>query len=464
MESKRTLISQHLDKSVSDSNYQPVTSEGTNPPILPAATQRFDTIDALRGFSILAVVLLHTWLRLYFAGYDIRRPSLPHMVARLIFFNGGNGVTVFFAISGFLITLTSLRRFGSLSAMRAPVFYRIRFARIAPLLVFIVTVLSALALAHVEGFQFSHKGAPLWRAVVSAFTFHLNWLEARFGYLPANWDVMWSLSVEEVFYLLFPVFCVALLRFRRGMIPFIAVLLALVAMGPFARTVWSTNPIWLEKSYLGGMDGIALGCLTALLTHYFATRQAGLWPATHRRSLLFLQIAGATVIAVIACGPDWLWKLFPTKADFYGTLLAMGACLVMMASVLRQAGGHSRSPSRIAAPIRWYGRHSYEVYLTHEFIVIWGVLLFARYHPNTNPKPGGLALHQLSLLQMAAWIVGILVLTAPLGWLTATLFSEPMNRRLRRARPPRTPSSLPHLYIEPVSEYGQEIRVSRSNR
>ena len=49
------------------------------------------------------------------AGYDIRRPALPDMVSHLFFFNGGNGVTVFFAISGFLITLTSLRRFGSLS-------------------------------------------------------------------------------------------------------------------------------------------------------------------------------------------------------------------------------------------------------------------------------------------------------------------------------------------------------------
>jgi peptidoglycan/LPS O-acetylase OafA/YrhL len=247
-----------------------------NRPILPAATQPFDTSDVLRGFSILAVVLLHTWLRFFLAGYDIRRPSLPHMAFHLIFLNGGNGVTVFFAVSGFLITLTSLRRFGSLSAMRASVFYRIRFARIAPLLVLIVAILSALALAHVEGFQFSPKNAALSRAIVSAFTFHLNWLEARFGYLPANWDVMWSLSVEEMFYIFFPIFCVVLLRFRRGMIPFIAFLLALVAMGPFARGVWSTNPIWLEKSYLGGMDGIALGCLTALLTHYFASRETGL--------------------------------------------------------------------------------------------------------------------------------------------------------------------------------------------
>jgi peptidoglycan/LPS O-acetylase OafA/YrhL len=408
----------------------------TKPPVLPAATQRFDTIDVLRGFSILTVVLLHTWIRLYFAGYDIRRSSLPHMVTRLIFFNGGNGVTVFFAISGFLITLTSLRRFGSLSTMRASVFYRIRFARIAPLLALTVAVLSALALAHVEGFQFSHQRAPLWRAVVSAFTFHLNWLEARFGFLPANWNVMWSLSVEEMFYLFFPILCAFLLRFRRGMIPFIAVLLALVAMGPFARTVWSTNPIWQEESYLGGMDAIALGCLTALATHYFAARRTALGSTTPPRSLLFLQIAGATTIAVIACGPDGLWKLFPSKADFYGTLLAAAACIIMMASVLRQAGGQSRRPSRIAAPIRWYGRHSYEVYLTHEFVVIWGVLLFTHWHPNTNPKPGGLAFHQLSVPHMAVWIVGILLLTAPLGWLTATFFSEPMNRRLRGATPP----------------------------
>jgi peptidoglycan/LPS O-acetylase OafA/YrhL len=155
------------------------------------------------------------------AGYDIRLPALPDMVAHLFFLNGGNGVTVFFAISGFLITLTSLRRFGSLSGMRPVTFYRIRFARIAPLLVSIVTVLSGLALVRAQGFQFSHTMAPLWRAVVAVFTFHSNWLEARYGFLPANWNVMWSLSVEVMFYLFFPLTCVALLRIRRGIILFV---------------------------------------------------------------------------------------------------------------------------------------------------------------------------------------------------------------------------------------------------
>ena len=411
--------------------------ETADAPALPAATQRFDTIDVMRGLSILAVVLLHTWLRLYFAGYDLRRPSLPHMVARFFFFNGGNGVTVFFTISGFLITLTSLRRFGSLQAMRVRTFYQIRFARIAPLLTLIVAILSVLARVHAEGFQFSPSRAPLWRAIVSAFTFHLNWLEARFGFLPANWNVMWSLSVEEMFYVFFPLLCVALLRIRRGMILFLAVLLALVVMGPFARSTWSTNEIWLEQSYLGGMDGIALGCLTALLTNYLEARRALLRATWFRRLLGFLQIVGAAMIGIIALGPAWLWKLVPSKPDCFGSLLSVAACLVMLASVLRESRGETATPSRLAAPIRWYGRHSYEIYLTHEFVVVWGVLLFSRWHPNPNRDPEGLAPHQLSLAHMAVWVIGILVLTAPLGWVTARYFSEPMNRRLRGARPPQ---------------------------
>ena len=95
------------------------------------AFPRLDGIDTLRGLSILAVVLLHIWIRL--AGVGIRMGlAWPPALSHLIWFNGGNGVTVFFAVSGFLITLTSLRRFGSLGGLRPWTFYRIRFARIMP--------------------------------------------------------------------------------------------------------------------------------------------------------------------------------------------------------------------------------------------------------------------------------------------------------------------------------------------
>ena len=45
---------------------------------------------------------------------------------------------------------------------------------------------------------------------------HLNWLEARTGYLPAAWNVLWSLSVEEAFYLAFPLLCMLALATENG--------------------------------------------------------------------------------------------------------------------------------------------------------------------------------------------------------------------------------------------------------
>lgn len=280
--------------------------------------------------------------------------------------------------------------------------------------------------------------APLWRAVLAVFTFHSNWLEARYGYLPANWNVMWSLSVEEMFYLFFPLVCFTLLRIRRGMILFVALLLAFIVMGPFARSVWSTNDIWLEQSYLGGMDCIALGCLTALAVGH-VQRNAGRYDLAAKQSLLQgLQVLGWFIFGLIAVGPAWLWKIIPSKLDFYGTLLASSACLIIFASVLRQTEGREQRPGRLTAPIRWYGRHSYEVYLTHEFVVVCGVLLFVHLQPNVHPGARGLAQHQLSLQYMLVWVVGILVLTAPLGWLAAKLISEPMNRWLRSGLRRRT--------------------------
>ena len=106
------------------------------------------------------------------------------------------------------------------------------------------------------------ENGGLAQALFAALTFHVNVLEAKRGYLPGNWDILWSLSVEEVFYFFFPL--VARLFGRGKML--IVLLIGFVALGPFARTVLTHgNEIWKEYSYLGGMDAIALGCLTALL-------------------------------------------------------------------------------------------------------------------------------------------------------------------------------------------------------
>jgi peptidoglycan/LPS O-acetylase OafA/YrhL len=405
---------------------------------LQPATVRFDGVDLLRGISILAVILLHINIHLAFSGQSTRS-LLPRWLYHLIFTNGDNGVTVFFAISGFLITLTSIRRFGSLAGMRPAVFYRIRFARIAPLLLGLLLVLSPLHLADVPGFRLSPKVATLPQALFAALTFHINWLEASaHAYLPANWDVLWSLSVEEMFYLFFPLLCILLFRFRRGPMPFVVLLLAFVALGPYARAVLARgNPIWGDESYLGGMDSIALGCLCAMLTAHLLRGNTS--PSRNAKlRLLALQLIGTALLFWIALWPRWHWMNLIGRSGLDGSLLSLGTCFVLAATVLRSALG-----SLWTAPLRWLGRHSYELYLTHSFLVVSAEQLAQRWHPTPARTPGsarplspGLLPSLPPLAAFAIETAAILLLACLLAALVARFFSEPLNRRLRGAAPP----------------------------
>ncbi|SDF99369.1 acyltransferase family protein [Terriglobus roseus] len=383
---------------------------------VPPATQRFDGVDVLRGISIAAVVLHHFYLRMLFSGHALRS-VMPAWLFRLLYVNGGNAVTVFFAVSGFLITYISLRRFGSISDLKPRIFYRIRFARIAPLLLALLVVLSVLHLLHVDGFSISPKRGTLLRALTAALTFHLNWFEAKHGYLPPNWDVLWSLSIEEMFYLFFPIACVMVRHVRRGGTALLCFLLAaLVVLAPMGRTIWAATELEAEKSYLGGMGSIAMGCLTALLLRRLQTR--GTLPSPRR--LLVLAWGGA-VVMFIAMPPFPLghWHRFLGVTDLDDSLLTLGTCMVILGLV-----GRNRAGSRWAAPIRWLGQLSYEVYLTHEFIVI-GIALLALHVGTLTGKGLGFG--------MFAWSLVTLFLSSAFGWVVATYFSEPMNRGLRGA-------------------------------
>lgn len=361
---------------------------------------RFDGIDVLRGLSIVAVVLHHINLRFLINNVGFEQ-ALPKQVSKILFWNGANGVTVFFAISGFLITTMTLRRWKSLSAIHVVDFYKLRFARIAPLLLALLAVLSVLHLAHTNGFVIPPERASLGRALLAALTFHINWLESLRGYLPASWDVLWSLSVEEVFYLFFPLLC----RWTKGRTALIAVLVLFVVLGPFARTVLTKNELWADYGYLSCMDGIALGCLTAML--------ANVWRA-NRWQLISLRISGALLIMLVMLARplvNWL-HLYQAGLDF--TALALGTCLVMLA--VAQENKVGRWPTGL---VRWFGRHSYEVYLTHGFVMTWGIQIY-------------LAMG-ISRVWGPAWYVIMFVASAVLGWIVARWYSEPMNRGLRRS-------------------------------
>ncbi|HXA56239.1 MAG TPA: acyltransferase family protein, partial [Candidatus Acidoferrum sp.] len=153
--------------------------------------RRLDGVDLLRALAIFFVLMNHANMRLLLSKIPYAE-GLPQQIVSSLVWNGQTGVQIFFAVSGFLITSTTLRRWGSLNKVNVRDFYRLRFARIAPLLLTLLAVLSLLHAAGVTSFVVHPKTGGLGRALLAALTFHINVLEARRGYLPPSWDILWS--------------------------------------------------------------------------------------------------------------------------------------------------------------------------------------------------------------------------------------------------------------------------------
>jgi peptidoglycan/LPS O-acetylase OafA/YrhL len=369
---------------------------------------RLDGVDLLRGLAIFFVLMNHVNMRLLIA----RIPwtdGLPRQLVDSLVWNGQPGVQIFFAVSGFLITSMSLRRSGALSRLDPRGFYLLRFARIAPLLLLLLAVLSALHLAGLQDFTVPEKTGGLGRALLAALTFHVNVLEARRGYLPANWDILWSLSVEEMFYLFFPVVS-RLLGRGKLLLPLLA---GFVVMGPFARTILAHgNEVWREYSYLGSMDAIALGCLTALVT---SQRRFS------RPTLRGLATIGSALLLFTLCFSLQAERLGLERTGLRMTVLAVGTCMLIAAA----AQTHWKGP-RLLSPLLALGRRSYEVYLTHMFVVfaLFHLFLFAG-----KPIPA------IPVLFLATIVIAGFV-----GELVARGYSEPLNRAIRSRRPAKATS------------------------
>jgi len=367
--------------------------------------QRLDGIDLLRGLAIFFVLVEHVHIRLALAKVPYTK-FLPAQLWHFLVGNGELGVQMFFAVSGFLITSISLRRWAPLSDIRVRDFYTLRFARIAPLFLSLLAVLSGLHFAHVPNYVVTARTGGLGRALLAALTFHINVLEARTWYLPGNWDILWSLSVEEMFYLFFPLVCLLFAGNKllgRGKL-FIAVLLTFVVLGPFGRTLWTHgNLVWRDYSYLGGMEGIALGCLTALLLSRIRFSRSMLWTL------------GGVGALIVSLSLIFSWQ---TRRDWLGvtglrmTILGIATCMFIAAT----AQTRWRAP-RVLAPLLKIGQYSYEVYLTHMFVVYTFFDLFVR---------AGKPMRLVPVL-----FVFTILVAAVLGAAVANLYSEPVNRLLR---------------------------------
>lgn len=360
---------------------------------------RVDGIDLLRGAAIFFVLMNHVNMQLLFRDVPYL-VGLPKQLVYTLVWNGQPGVQMFFAVSGYLITSTSMRRWGSAGALKVRKFYRLRFARIAPLMLLLLCVLSGLDVGGVRHFVVERTTGGLGRALVAALTFHVNYLEATRGYLPGSWDILWSLSVEEMFYLFFPWVARGLGK-KRWL--FVLLVLLMVA-GPFARMkAFDANPVWREYSYMGGMDAIAMGCMTAMLLAGRRLSRRWVWVCGSLGAALLVFSFGFSIEA---------YKIGLGKSGLLMTVVGFGACLVIVAAVQTEW----RAP-RVLWPLLQMGQRSYEIYLTHMFVVMGLFAVFVAWG-----KPLG----------AVWWLFGaVMVVATALGWVVSVGFSEPMNRWLR---------------------------------
>lgn len=359
---------------------------------------RNPNIDLLRGIAIFTVLLLHHALSYGFRG-SIIADMLPKAWLHNLVINGGYGVTMFFTISGFLITSISLRRYDNLESMNVWHFYRLRAARILPPLFLALTIIVILALFGLESFRNKDGGGNLPDsylvvAVLSVLTFWHNVLMQHQGYFNYALNVYWSLSVEELFYLLFPLACIAL-RSRR----YLAVLACLlIVLGPIYRWLQIDSGIDYRYAYLACFDALSFGVLAALVQSKLTKHSMRLWRLAAMLGLPVVYLYG-----------------IQNNVVFGFTGIALCTALILIHISTRQ----SLFWARITAPLRWMGRCSYELYLFH--IVVLG-LMRALVPPETvfgNTK-------LLMLLVMLA-------LSCLISYLITKWYSEPVNKRLRRA-------------------------------
>lgn len=359
-------------------------------------------IDLLRGIAIFLVLILHFHLSYGLADSPLNL-LLSKEAIKAVAVNGNYGVTMFFAISGYLITSTAVKRYGSLGNIDIRSFYIFRLSRIVPCLLVALAAIVILGLLGQPAFMNSSAdgwpdvGYPL--AVLSVLTFWHNVLMQHAWYFNYAMNIYWSLSVEEVFYLVFPVLCFGLKR--EWAIASIWILA--IAAGPVYRSFHATDEIYFMYAYAACFDAVAFGCCAAL----FAGRNS-------------LQgKAGAAVQAVAACLVAITYVRGINGHEVFGfSLVAAGTAVLLAGSGNRATPAWLRR-NRLLAGVRWLGRHSYELYLFH--IIVLGLM--------RSVMPRGTMGYAYKLPLLALF----LAVSAIVAGLVARFYSEPVNAMLRAA-------------------------------
>jgi peptidoglycan/LPS O-acetylase OafA/YrhL len=314
-------------------------------------------LDGLRGIAVLMVFVFHY-------GGGMQSPHLPIRILGYLTETGWIGVVLFFALSGFLITgglWDSLHPSPDHSPVRAPQvlrnFYARRALRILPLYFFVLLIAAVSTIAF--GSQFSDL-RPL--AIYAFFLQDLPWLAqaAIHNVSPLPVYHLWSLAVEEQFYLLWPALLL-LARTRRGALHVCLWSFALAAVFRFivfglTALAWTRQLHLFDSFLLTQCGALALGAALAL-----ALRSGSAAVGTVQRwagPALFTGLALYLVSSVL-CGSLLLTQPLQYILGLPGVSIASAALLVLL---LRP--GLPRTIASIA-PLAWLGRISYGFYVLH---------------------------------------------------------------------------------------------------
>lgn len=312
-----------------------------------AANARFyhPELDALRFFAFLMVFLHHAfqhdplfWTRL----------GVPGLIARVlagIGATGAFGVSLFFVLSSYLITELLLREKELLGTLDVKSFYVRRILRIWPLYFFFLALATAMQW-FVPG---QHIG---WRAGVAFSALAGNWYIVFFGFPSSVMFPLWSVSIEEQFYLTWPLL---VRRLRESGMAIFAIGLLIVASG--ARLYLGSRhelegTIWCNT--LVQLDPIAAGILLALALR-------GVVPKLSRLARAAMMAGGVACLASAAL-------YFGVKNDPITTTrivlgypaIAIGGVL-LLAATLREREDTNQG----LRPLIYLGRISYGLYVFH---------------------------------------------------------------------------------------------------
>jgi len=306
--------------------------------LLPCTAGDFNylpSLDGVRALAVMLVVISHFGLSWVPAGF---------------------GVTIFFGLSGFLITRLLLSEQRLTGSVDIPLFYMRRMLRLGPALLFFVAVSSFIA--------WMIGWPPTGIELAGALLYFQNYLNIHVlmhgdvGTMP-YWP-LWSLAVEEHFYLLFPfVFCLAAPRSKRLII---GVALLIVACLIWRGTLIMGTSLPSDYSDIATdarIDSIAFGVLLSLLLES-PWRGRIIALANHT-------LAGLCALAVL------LFCVVVRDAVFRETLrytLQSGALFVLFAVLL--FGNQAQAVRHwLASPaLRWIGRLSYSLYLWNYPVIV----------------------------------------------------------------------------------------------